>query len=124
MLKTTFLSSKIATSSKPTDYGLRAEFANDLLMYTNENNMDYVVFSDGSMFPQGGHMSTLHIARIWSLEPLPGVLELQRDSPKLNVFVHISNYGYFPQLEESEPDNSIWQQIVHRLTGISHYAIG
>ncbi|GFU29484.1 hypothetical protein TNCV_1994261 [Trichonephila clavipes] len=29
----------------------------------------------------------------------------------------------FPQLEEDEPDIFIWQQVVHRLTDISQYAI-
>ncbi|GFW37305.1 uncharacterized protein TNCV_4497961 [Trichonephila clavipes] len=45
----------------------------------------------------GGHVNT-HNVRIWSLENLHEVLELQRDSLKLNVFCAISGrkvYGPF-----------------------------
>ncbi|GFV52727.1 uncharacterized protein TNCV_2873981 [Trichonephila clavipes] len=76
----------------------------------------------------------IHNARIWSLENPNQVLELQRESPKLNVFCSTSRqkvYGpflcreptvagsayldtlqlwLFPQSKESEPDNFIWQE--------------
>ncbi|GFT32601.1 DUF4817 domain-containing protein [Trichonephila clavipes] len=43
---------------KPTDYGLRAKFASDMLMDSDENFLDYVVFSDESKFHLSGHMKT------------------------------------------------------------------
>ncbi|GFV32037.1 uncharacterized protein TNCV_1688101 [Trichonephila clavipes] len=87
----------------------------------------------------GGYLSAhanTHNARIRSLENPHEVLESQRDSPILNAFCVISRqkvYGPFifgepsvtsstylgalqlcliPKLEESEPDNFIWQQEV------------
>ncbi|GFU65501.1 uncharacterized protein TNCV_634241 [Trichonephila clavipes] len=70
---------------KPIDYDLRAKVANNMLMHANENLMDYVVFSDESTFHLNEHVIP-HNARIWSFENPHEVLELQQDSPKLNVF--------------------------------------
>ncbi|GFS48380.1 uncharacterized protein TNCV_2297261 [Trichonephila clavipes] len=118
---------------KSTDYSLRTKFTNDMLIHANENVMDYVVLRDKSTFHFSGHVNTDNV-RSCSLENPHEVLELQRDLPKVNVFCAISRlkangpfifgeptatgsvYLYslqlwlFPQLEEREPDNFIWQQ--------------
>ncbi|GFU80043.1 hypothetical protein TNCV_579231 [Trichonephila clavipes] len=57
-----------------------------LMMPANENFMDYVVFGDELTFHLSGYVNTYN-ARIWRLENPHEVLELKRDSPKLNVFV-------------------------------------
>ena len=118
---------------KPTDYGLRANFANEMLLHDDEDFLDRVVFSDESTFHLSGNVNT-HNVRIWGSANPHEMVQLQRDSPKLNVFCAISRrkvYGpfffseatvtgvsyldalqlwLFPQLEEAEPENFIWQQ--------------
>lgn len=117
---------------KPTDYGLRANFATDMLRHDDEDFLTRIVFSDESTFHLSGKVNT-HNVRIWGSENPHEVVALQRDSPKLNVFCAISKrkvYGpfffgektvtgnsyldmlqlwLFPQLQE-EPENFIWQQ--------------
>lgn len=118
---------------KPTDHGLRANFANDVLFHDDANFMDRVVFSDESTFHLSGHVNT-HNVRIWGSENPHEMVQIQRDSPKVNVFCAISRrkvYGLFffdgpsvtgasylnmleqwlfPQLEENEPENFSFQQ--------------
>lgn len=118
---------------KPTDYGLRANFATAMLLHDDEDFLDLVVFSDESTFHLSGCVNT-HNVRIWGSANPHEMVQLQRDSPKLNVFCAISRrkvYGpfffgeatvtgasyldalqqwLFPQLEEGEPENFIWQQ--------------
>lgn len=43
---------------KPTDHGLRANFANDMLFHDDDDFMDRVVFSDESTFHLSGHVNT------------------------------------------------------------------
>ncbi|GFT50899.1 uncharacterized protein TNCV_1702021 [Trichonephila clavipes] len=100
-------------------------------MRTKELFMDYFVIRDESKFHFIGYVDT-HNAHIWSLENTDEVLDLQRDSSKLNIFCVISQrkvHGLsifseppvtgsayldaqqlwlFPQLEESESNNFIW----------------
>ncbi|GFW45091.1 uncharacterized protein TNCV_4514051 [Trichonephila clavipes] len=115
-------------------------------MHADETFMDYVVFRDGSTFDLSGHVDT-HNARIWSLENPHEVLELQQDSPKLNVFSAISRRKVYGSFVFGEPtitgsanldDMQLWfflnrkkvkhitsfgMKMVHRLTVISQYAI-
>lgn len=116
---------------KPIDHGLRATFAHEMLLH--DDLLHHVVFSDESTFHLSGHVNT-HNVRIWGSENPHEMVQLQRDSPKLNVFCAISRrkvYGpfffgeatvtgtsyldalqlwMFPQLVENEPNNFIWQQ--------------
>lgn len=118
---------------KPTDHVLRANFANDMLLHDNEDFLDLVVFSDESTFHLSGQVNT-HNVRIWGSENPHMMVQVQRDSPKLNVFCAISRqkvYGpfffgeatvtgtsyldtlqlwLFPQLTQDEPENFIFQQ--------------
>ncbi|XP_031330713.1 uncharacterized protein LOC116161496 [Photinus pyralis] len=74
---------------KPTDHLLRANFANDMLLHDNEDFLDLVVFSDESTFHLSGRVNT-HNVRIWGSENPHMMVQVQRDSPKLNVFCAIS----------------------------------
>ncbi|GFX28764.1 DUF4817 domain-containing protein [Trichonephila clavipes] len=65
---------------KPTNL-IYAPNSQTSLMPTNENFMDYIVFSDESAFNLCEYVDT-HNARILSLENPHEVLELPRDSPK------------------------------------------
>lgn len=118
---------------KPADHGLRANFANVMLFNDDEDFLDHVVFSDESTFHLSGHVNT-HNARIWGSKNPHEVVQVQRDSPKINVFCAVSRrkvYGpfffgeatvtgtsyldtleqwLFPQLEQYEPENFIFQQ--------------
>ncbi|GFS81534.1 transposable element Tc3 transposase [Trichonephila clavipes] len=62
-----------------------------MLMHVYGSFMDYVVFSDESTFHLSGHVNT-HNVHIWSLKNPHEVLELQQDSPNLNVFCAISRW--------------------------------
>ncbi|GFX80263.1 retrovirus-related Pol polyprotein from transposon 17.6 [Trichonephila clavipes] len=84
-----FVKGKLLQALKLTDYGLRAKFSNDTLMHANKNFMDYVVLINESTFHLHAYVN-IHNASLWSLENPHEVLELQRDSPKLNVFSAIS----------------------------------
>jgi hypothetical protein len=82
---------------KPTDHVLRANFANDMLLNDNENFLDLVVFSDESIFHLSGQVNT-HNVQIRGSENPRMMEQVQRDSPKLNVFCAISRqkvYGPF-----------------------------
>lgn len=118
---------------QPTDYGLRANFATEILFHDDDDLLGHVVFSDESTFHTSGHVNT-HNVRIWGSENPHEMVQLQRDSPKINVFCALSRrkvYGpfffgeatvtgtsyldtleqwLFPQMEENEPENFILQQ--------------
>lgn len=82
---------------KPTHHGLRTNFANEMLFHDNEYFLDYVVFSDESTFHLSGHVNTNNV-RIWGSENLHEMVQVQRDSPKINVFCAVSRrkvYGPF-----------------------------
>ena len=49
---------------KPTYYGACTDFANDMLLHTDDNFVDRVVFSDESTFHLSGHVNT-HNMHIW-----------------------------------------------------------
>ncbi|XP_023211332.1 uncharacterized protein LOC111614181 [Centruroides sculpturatus] len=104
-----------------------------MLLYDNEDFLDRVVFSDESTFHLSGNVNT-HNVPTWGSANPQEMVQLKRDYPKLNVFCAISQqkvYGpfffgeatvtgvsyldalqlwLFPQLEEDEPENFIWQQ--------------
>ncbi|KAJ4433763.1 hypothetical protein ANN_16075 [Periplaneta americana] len=115
---------------QPIDYSLRANFS---ILQHDEDFLDLVIFSDESTFHLNGCVNT-HNVRIWGSANPHEMVQLQQDSPKLNSFCAISRrkiYGpfffgeatvtgasyldalqqwLFPQLEEGEPENFIWQQ--------------
>ena len=49
---------------KPTDYGACADFANYMLLHTDDNFLDRVIFTDESTFHLSGHVNK-HNVRIW-----------------------------------------------------------
>ncbi|GFU25583.1 hypothetical protein TNCV_3621591 [Trichonephila clavipes] len=70
---------------KLTDYDLRTKFASDILMHTNENFMDYVIFSDESTFQLNGYVNNNNV-RIWSLENTTRSWNCN-ETPKLKICV-------------------------------------
>ncbi|GFY05307.1 hypothetical protein TNCV_2207531 [Trichonephila clavipes] len=79
MLRTTSLSFAVATSSKTDRLRFTRQIASDILMHSNEDFIDYVVFIDESTFHLSRHGNT-HNALIWSFENSHKELELKRDS--------------------------------------------
>ena len=99
----------------------------------NENLSGKIIFSDEATFHVSGKVNR-HNVRIWGSENPHAILEVERDSPKVNVFCAVSKrqvYGpfffreatvngptyldmltewLFPQLEEKQGNEYIFQQ--------------
>ncbi|KAG8238893.1 hypothetical protein J437_LFUL015178 [Ladona fulva] len=73
-----------AAVTSSTDYGLRANFSKEMLLHDNDDFLDCVIFSNESTFHLSGHVNT-HLLMCASGDPNE-VVQLQQDSPKLNVF--------------------------------------
>lgn len=71
----------------PTDRPKRVEFAVDMLqrIQHDEDFLKKVCFSDEATFHVSGTINR-HNVRIWGSETPHAVVELQRDSPKVNVW--------------------------------------
>jgi len=100
---------------------------------TEEGFLDFVVFSDESMFHISGKVHR-HNVRVWNTENPNEMVQHERASPKINVFCAMSTrkvYGplffredtvtgtsylemlqtwLFPRLQEAEPEDFIMQQ--------------
>lgn len=84
---------------QPQDKVTRSEFCTNLqaLMENDDNLLSSIIFSDEATFNLHGRVNR-HNVRIWGSENPRATLEIERDSPKLNVFCAISErtvYGPF-----------------------------
>lgn len=89
----------------PGDYGRRMEFCTRMLeaMGNDEGFAGTLTFSDEATFHLSGKVNR-HNVRVWGTELPHTCVELQRDSPKVNVFCAISKtklYGPFFFIEQT-----------------------
>lgn len=92
----------------PTDLPKRESFCSDMLQkMQNENFSKNLIFSDESTFHLTGKVNT-HNVRIWGTENPNAIIEIQRDSAKINVFCAISRQKvYGPYFFDGLTINSI-----------------
>jgi hypothetical protein len=79
---------------KPDDHRKRIDFVVEMLsrIEENDNYLDLVLFSDESTFHMCGKVSW-HNCRIWDSENPHQVIEYERDTPKLNVWLGLHKHG-------------------------------
>jgi len=79
---------------KPDDLRKRTDFAVEMLSRPEENDnyLDLVLFSDESTFHVCGKVNR-HNCRIWDSENPHQVIEYERDTPKLNVWLGLHKHG-------------------------------
>ncbi|KAJ4447807.1 hypothetical protein ANN_09815 [Periplaneta americana] len=106
---------------KPNDLPARYDFASDMLLKIDIENgyLQKVVFSDESTFHVCGIVNR-HNCRIWGSENPHVVRELERDSPKINVWcglTHETVIGPFFFCVENTINGNVY------LDMLQHYAI-
>jgi hypothetical protein len=75
---------------KPEDYGWRLEFCNRMQeALEGEDFSSNVIFSDEATFHLLGKVNH-HNVRVWGTEPPHATVQLEQDSPKVNVFCAMS----------------------------------
>ena len=79
---------------KPDDHRKRTDFAVEMLsrIEENDNYLDLVLFSDESTSHVCGKVIQ-HNCRIWGSENPHQVIEYERDTPKLSVWLGLHKHG-------------------------------
>ena len=84
---------------QPNDKPKRKEFADNMLHRISEDEefLKRICFSDEATFHVSGKLNK-HNVRIWGSEHTHEIRELERDSPKVNVWCGLMCNRCFPQI--------------------------